>query len=122
MLWPIELTIRGAPGRNRTGTTFGHRVLNAARLPISPQAQVVWWAGEVRSRRTTEDCSSGAPGRSRTDTSRGHCFLRAARIPVPPRARTINRDNLVRATGLEPAIRRTPIITRREHRLGNALP
>ena len=46
MLWPIELTIRGAPGRNRTGTTFGHRVLNAARLPISPQAQVVWWAGK----------------------------------------------------------------------------
>ena len=48
-LWPIELTIRGAPGRNRTGTTFGHRVLSAARLAISPQAQVVWWAGEVRS-------------------------------------------------------------------------
>ena len=51
MLWPIELTIRGAPGRDRTGTTFGHRVLNAARLPISPQAQVVWWAGEVRSKK-----------------------------------------------------------------------
>src|SRR5688500_3901402 len=93
MLWPIELTIRGAPGRNRTGTTFGHRVLSAARLPISPQAQVAWWAGEVRSRKTTEDRSSGAPGRSRTDTSRGHGVLRAARIPVPPRARTIDRNN-----------------------------
>lgn len=47
---PVELTIHGAPGRNRTGTTFGHRVLSAARLPISPQAQGVWWAGEGGSR------------------------------------------------------------------------
>ena len=48
MLWPIELTIRGAPGRNRTGTTFGHRVLSAARLPISPQAQFVVGGGSAK--------------------------------------------------------------------------
>ncbi len=50
MLWPIELTIRGAPGRNRTGTTFGHRVLSAARLPISPQAQLYAGRGKYEAR------------------------------------------------------------------------
>jgi hypothetical protein len=198
MLWPIELTIRGAPGRNRTGTTFGHRVKGssaqvlrhatntfvsrlgattavyfdvhkwrsnnavaqtgssqwvapliacccvtelanidilaalcalhqaigratraakpvqscprAARLPTSPQAQVVWWAGEVRSKKTTEACSSGAPGRSRTDTSRGHCVLRTASTFFATSAKILHSQVRADAHPLHPPSRSHPLM------------
>ena len=83
MLWPIELTIRGAPGRNRTGTTFGHRVLSAARLPISPQAQVVVGGGSTKQesyRRLFKWCARSESNRHVTRTLR----FEGSAYAIPP--------------------------------------
>jgi hypothetical protein len=68
----------------------------------------------------SQRCPKSFPTIYRTDTPRvSTAFLVRLVFQFQPGAQ---RETLVRATGVEPASHRTPIITRRQHRLGNLLP